>query len=787
MSYKLLFVTILSIVGHVNLNARRVVVGNEASVSYSVLVLDSNQNSPLQLARVSLRRGKNLIIGKVTDQSGRAVFTDVQSGGYTLVVRLVGYDDVTDSVYIDALHNSITILLSEVKHEELTVGADLDELKITSVDLKTGNQTFEAEGYHASPNQKMVTLLQQNVLGAVKAPTGEVHIRGQHAEYSYYVDGIQIPPGVFGGFNEVVDDQVIVSASFLTGGLPAEYGGQSAAAVVLQNKVPTGHLHLNFETYAGSFLGRDNTSQNNSLLSASPLKPINMNGQAISISDHIANFGFFIAGDRAETDRRIDPPLPIIDHNHGFDYFGFAKLDYLIGENDYITSNIDWSKTITQIPFNALVDGNSDDNQQSHNSYQTLSFFHTISRATDAESDLFVGASLREGSLLFSPGSVDVHSVYFLSDSTKGFILNEDRSYTTAALYSKLNIRFSHQLLFCSGINISNSTGNGHFVATDTMGNIGQDIKTNFSGTDFGAFAQCEYHPAEWTKFDFGFRYDQQIAPNRPIERAISPRLRWNIYFDEATTMYLSYGKYFITPNIEEIRSITSLVSSNTIPTVAERDGAFEIGFLHSFDFGLRGKVDFFKKISLPGVDDQTIGATSIETEVNIASVKTTGIEAGLSYSLIGVPINAYLNTSIVHAYGSGAITGGFLPIQSAGDVTDLDHDERISLSSAINYIPQDWFFNLSFSYGSGLTNGNSDVKYGSSLFDLNQAAHTTPAWIINFSAGHTFTLSGGTTIAPSFYINNIFNHNHLLKGAFFSGASWEEPRNIVFMLTVHV
>src|SRR5438270_526443 len=83
-----------------------------------------------------------------------------------------------------------------------------------------------AQTYHAAPTARISQLVQENVLGAVRAPTGEVHIRGQHGELTYYIDGAPIPLGVFGGLNEVVDPKVIEQSTFLTGGFPAEYGGQ---------------------------------------------------------------------------------------------------------------------------------------------------------------------------------------------------------------------------------------------------------------------------------------------------------------------------------------------------------------------------------------------------------------------------------------------------------------------------------------------------------------------------------------------------------------------------------
>jgi len=758
----------------------------DSHFTLTVIVLDGTQNLPLQLVRVTLKRKGILVKGKVTDLTGRARFNDLTPGWYSLTVKYVGYEDYTDSIFLEKVNEVDTVRLKETEHEEIEVGAE-QELDITSVDVKSGNQIFEAEDNHSSPNSGMVKILQENILGAAKAPTGEVHIRGQHAEYAYYVDGIPIPPGVFGGFNEVVDDKVIARAEFLTGGLPAEYGGQTAAAVVLQNHVPSGHFHLDFQTYAGSYLARNNAAPDSLNIGAVKLKPVNLNGQSLSLSDHIGNFGFFIAGDRSETDRRIDEPLPYIYHDHGFDYFTYAKLDYIIGDNDYLTTNLNWTRTVTQVPFDPIEEGRKNDTQNSTNSYQTLSFFHTFSRENEAESDLYLGLFSRQGSLIFSPGSIDPHNFYFTSNPSKGYILNEDRSYTTYGLYSKFNKRLSHEFLMTAGVNISRTDGLGSFSSFDTSGISGPIVNSNFNGTDFGSFIQSEIHPFEWSRFDVGIRYDQQIAPDRPLQKQISPRLRWNIFFDDATTMYLSYGRYFISTNIEGLRNIASTVSYTTTPTLAERDDAYEIGFLHSFNFGLRGKIDAFRKVSLPGVDDQTIGVSSIETEVNIAEVKVAGVEAGLSYTAISVPITGFINASLIHAYGLGAITGGFLPISSAGASTDLDHDERASVVASVNYNPKGWFTNLTAIYGSGLTSGNENVDYKTGLFDFNQGAHTTPSWIVNISAGYTITLEDGVTIEPSLYINNLFDHVHLIKGAFFSGASWEEPRSLMLKVAVHL
>jgi len=137
-------------------------------------------------------------------------------------------------------------------------------------------------------------------------------------------------------------------------------------------------------------------------------------------------------------------------------------------------------------------------------------------------------------------------------------------------------------------------------------------------------------------------------------------------------------------------------------------------------------------------------------------------------------------------AQGDGTTSGGFLPASPPTTAFDLDHDQRLSVVASINYQPAQWYTNVTAIYGSGLTNGNA-INFQTGLFDFNQAAHTTPSWILNVSGGYTFYLSGNETLEPSLYLTNLFDHIHLIKGAYFSGASWEEPRNVVFKIAVHI
>ena len=266
--------------------------------NYRVLVTDSLLKVPIQLALVTLRRDGYVIAEKATGPSGLAEFTDIADGTYNLIVHSVGYNDFSGTVNIDKNHLSDSVSLATLTFKEQVVVAQR-LTPVTTFNMATGTQVFSAETYHAPPSAQMTTLVQENLMGAARAPTGEVHIRGQHGEYEYFVDGLPVPLGVFGGLNDIVDPKVIDRAILMDGGWPAEYGGQVTAVIDLQNRVPPGGFHLDASTYGGSYYapGSNDTLGNK----IGSFKALNSNGQNLSISDHFDNLGVFLSGTRQET------------------------------------------------------------------------------------------------------------------------------------------------------------------------------------------------------------------------------------------------------------------------------------------------------------------------------------------------------------------------------------------------------------------------------------------------------------------------------------------------------
>jgi len=211
-------------------------------------------------------------------------------------------------------------------------------------------------------------------------------------------------------------------------------------------------------------------------------------------------------------------------------------------------------------------------------------------------------------------------------------------------------------------------------------------------------------------------------------------------------------------------------------------------------------KVSGFHKASSPGIDDTQLPGSAITTDVNITEVRITGLQGVLEVHPAG-PVSGYMNIALTHAYGYGAITGAFLQNVPPAEPFDLDHDQRLSSVLGLTYSAHRLLVTATGIYGSGLTNGltpnaPSVAGYdptqpdtpvlGTGLFDFNTPFKVDPSFIVNASAGFSFT-ANGVSFRPQFFVDNVFNSLYVLKGAFFSGASLGRPRTFNVRLTLGI
>ena len=74
--------------------------------------------------------------------------------------------------------------------------------------------------------------------GVANDSYGQLHVRGEHANVQYRINGILLPGGL-ATFAPVLDTRMVSNASLLTGALPAQYGYRTSGVVDIQTKEGT--------------------------------------------------------------------------------------------------------------------------------------------------------------------------------------------------------------------------------------------------------------------------------------------------------------------------------------------------------------------------------------------------------------------------------------------------------------------------------------------------------------------------------------------------------------------
>ena len=78
-------------------------------------------------------------------------------------------------------------------------------------------------------------LLQAPGISQDSVASGQIHVRNEHANVQYRINGIILPDGV-SGFSQVLDTAFIGNLSLITGALPAEYGLRTSGLIDIQTR-----------------------------------------------------------------------------------------------------------------------------------------------------------------------------------------------------------------------------------------------------------------------------------------------------------------------------------------------------------------------------------------------------------------------------------------------------------------------------------------------------------------------------------------------------------------------
>src|SRR5437764_6286166 len=197
----------------------------------------------------------------------------------------------------------------------------------TTSDTKS-HETIEAlpQGTNA-PVERV--LLQAPGVSQDSAARGLFHVRNDHANAQFRINGVLLPDGV-SGFGSVLDTNFVGSLSLVTGALPAEYGLRTTGVIDLTTRKDifnnSGSINYYFGSreriqpsfeYGGTF-GANCPSASAGL----PTKA------ATSSSNCFGGVQYFVSGSYLQTNEGIENPTPFLNPVHDFSRQerGFAYL-----------------------------------------------------------------------------------------------------------------------------------------------------------------------------------------------------------------------------------------------------------------------------------------------------------------------------------------------------------------------------------------------------------------------------------------------------------------------------
>jgi outer membrane receptor protein involved in Fe transport len=642
--------------------------------------------------------------------------------------------------------------------EAIQVTAALDRARnALSPDTGTSQTVFDRKSIQQLP-QGDSTPLNQVILqapGVVQDSFGQLHVRGDHANLQYRINGVIIPESI-GGFGQTLDTRFIDSLKFLTGALPAQYGYRTAGVVDITTKSGAqlgngGSVGL----YGGSF-GTFNPS--------------------LELHGNQGGWTYYLSANYLQSDIGIENPTParnaIHDHTNQLQTFGY--LSYLFNTTTRATFLFGSADNRFQIPNNpgqqpGFVYGdisNFDSSKLDENQREVTRFGIFSLQGHMADTDYQISLGQRYTSVNFRPDPIG-DLVFNGVASTVG---RSNRANTLQVDFS-VPVGESHLLRYGLYADVERAISNNDSLVfpADAEGNQTSTIPHTIVDNNtrlahiYGAYVQDQWQVTDKLVVNYGLRADHVSAYVN--EGQISPRFGLVYSVTPNTALHAGYARYFTPPPTELIapadialfQGTTNQLPSDVNTNVkSERSNYYDVGVEQKVGRNLTLGLDaYYRKVGYLQ-DEGQFGAALVFSPFNYARGRVRGVEFTADYA--AGPWNAYLNVSNSHALGTQVVSGqyNFDPDELAYINTHrvhLDHDQRLTASGGLSYMI------------SGATRIGGDFLYGSGLRRGFANTETLPGYFqLNLDLTHTFRLPGIGELDARVALINALDRSYELR-----------------------
>jgi outer membrane receptor protein involved in Fe transport len=706
----------------------------------------------------------------VTDQEGQATFFSIKPGQYRLVAQADGQTQAGPTIVVPPTEAAIPAsgdqMLPAVQitaHRFRDARIELSPKVGTTV--YTINQSLiDSLGQGDATSFDEVLLRLPGVDKDSKA-SGSLHVRDDHGNVQYRIDGIELPENI-AGFGESIDSRYVSQVDFLTGALPAQYGLRSAGVVDIQTKEGSAKPGGQFELQLGSH---------------DTFEP------STAFYGTVGDLSYYVSTSYESSSAGIENPLPTRNpsHDNTAQTRSFADLSYYLTDSTRLGLLVGTYNAKFQIPTNpdqpvGFSLANVADAQTGLTSYPS-----SVVNEDQREENQLVAVSLQQtfgavnyqlsffhqySNLHFDPDNIG--DLIYLGTASDTFRSN---SASGVQLDSAYKINAAHTARF--GIELTRQdteSNNGVLVfPVDPMTGL-QSSDLPFNITDNSSkrgelssiYLQDEWHLDPRLTINYGLRFDHVAAFTN--EEQWSPRLNAAYKLTDSTDLHAGYSRYF-TPPPQELASQQSInLYANTTnqaavgqsdPVKAERTHYFDVGISQTINKEVTVSADaYYKKIS-DLIDEGQFGQALILSPFNYARGHAQGLELSATYE--GTQWSAYANFAYQKAQGEDIVSGQslFAPDELAyiaNHYIYLDHDQTYTISSGASYRFSDNKISADLLYGSGLRRTeDGGAPNGATLPNYT---------VVNATLTHTFRTSTTGSVEVRLALLNIFDDVYLLR-----------------------
>ncbi|MFT8418972.1 MAG: TonB-dependent receptor [Acetobacter sp.] len=610
--------------------------------------------------------------------------------------------------------------------------------------------------------------------GVAQDSYGQIHVRGDHNEVQFRLDGVQLPEGL-SVFGQALMTRFADNMSLTTGALPSQFGFLQAAVVDITTKNGTTNEGGNLSFYGGA---RDYFFP------------------SLQYGFHKGKWDFFATADFVHDRVGIENTTGSFNAPHDlsnqYHFLGHAR--YTVDEDTRISliagiSNAeyqlpnnpgqDWNHNYTP-PTNVTPSSNSlNEHQKQITDFAVLALQKEIG-AFSLQNSVFT----RYSSLRYSPDPTgDLYYSGLAQRAARSVFSTGTQHDVTWRAARDHTVRFGFQVFVERNVSKTTSTVFSNQIGVDSDGNPIYDSQTatkhdgsGKTGMVYGLYAQDEWRPLRNLTINYGLRFDG--VSEYTAEHQVSPRVNvvWKPW--QGGTLHAGYSRYFTPPPFEVVSggSLNQLANTSGAPNNytnskvrAERDHYFDAGFAQTILPGWNVSFDAYYKLAKNLIDEGQFGAPIILSGFNYRHGQVNGYEVSTSYDR--GPLSLYGNFAWSRAIGK-KITSAQFNFEQA-DMTyisnhwvHLDHDQRWTASAGAAYT----FFHktraplrlsATMVYGSGLRADDeaNGIPNGLAL---------TPYATVNFSAVQTIHNTFGTAWAGDTQLRldviNLGDHTYMLR-----------------------